>query len=236
MPNKDNVTRPVILIGAGRTSSSYVQDRLHHGLGLYQTIIENDLYRDAHKALAEAGWCFRYKYVGDEAEVRRRIMQSIRDMFSTLFASDMTGWSMKCIWADHDPDLLNELFPDAKFIHLLRDPRTNIPSMMERLDFKEDWACSAYVESNQNALQFEKFSGRYIRIRQEDFVDSRSATWKTICTFLGVEFVDGVWERELNASKSTQGKVGEMRSHDRLTWQRLPDAVRAVAEGLGYSE
>lgn len=110
MPNKDNVTRPILLIGAGRTSSSYVQDRLRHGLGRYHTVIENDLYKDAFKVLAESSWCFRYTYVGDEVEARRRIVSSIRDMFSTLFASDLPGWSMKCIWDNHDADLLHELF------------------------------------------------------------------------------------------------------------------------------
>lgn len=236
MPTKDNVTRPVLLIGAGRTSSSYVQDRLQHGLGLYHTVIENDLYRDTYKVLAQSGWSFRYKYVGDEAEVKQRIISSMRNMFSTIFANDMPGWSMKCIWDNHDPDLLHELFPDAHYIHLLRDPRTNIPSMMERLDYSEDYGCKAYVESNQNAMQFEKFGDRYIRIRQEDFVDSRSETWAKVCAFLRTPFVDGVWERELNASQSTQGKVGQKRSHDRWTWNRLPESVRTTAESLGYTE
>lgn len=91
-------------------------------------------------------------------------------------------------------------------------------------------------ESNENALQFERFGARYLRIRQEDFVDSRENTWAKICAFLGVDFVEGVWERELNASKSTHGKVDDKRSHDRLAWRELPANVTAMAKKLGYSE
>lgn len=236
MPNKDNVTRPVLLIGAGRTSSSYVQDRLNWGLGKFHSVIENDLYRDVHKAIAEAGWCYRYKYVGEPADVRSRIVQALRGMFVTVFSSDLDGWSMKCIWSGHDPELLNELFPDARYIHLLRDPRTNIPSMMERLGYSFEDACNAYCESNENALQFNRFGARYLRIRQEEFVDSREKTWVNICAFLGVDFVEGVWERELNASSSTVGRVNDKRVHDRLTWQQLPARVVAMGKQLGYVE
>ena len=152
MPNSENIKSPALVIGAGRTASSYVLDRLHHARRDFQNIIENDIYKDLYEALRRRWWCAEnWRHVGEEEEVERRIIETIRGAFITLFPSERPHWVMKCIWEAHDEALLDELFPRARYLHLVRDPRTCIASMMERigLDFVE--ACEKYSKTSMSA-------------------------------------------------------------------------------------
>lgn len=109
--------------------------------------------------------------------------------------------------------------------------------MMERLQFRQRAAEQAYVEANQCALQFAALAGRYLRVRQEDFVARRTETWNDICDFLAVTRPDPkVWDHEANTSASTKGSVAKMRQDSQLPWRKLSRACRACAEQLGYHE
>jgi hypothetical protein len=143
---------------------------------------------------------------------------------------------MKCIWDAHDAALLHALFPDARYVHLVRDPRTNVASMMERIGWTFERSCRMYVRSNRMGLRFERFAGRYLRVRQEDFVDRRDETWRRLLEFLGVPPADADWDRELNVSPSQQGRIREKRADSALEWQKLPDEVVRMAQQLGYAE
>jgi len=237
MPNHSNILRPVLVLGCGRTASSYVLDRLQFGQGTFQQIIENDVYRDVYSALTDRWWCKRWPDVADATASRRRVLGATRQVLLTLFHGDARNWAMKMIWPKHDPEVVSALFPEARFLHLTRDPRTNVPSMIERLQFKPRHAETAYLESNATALLFGQFEGRYLRVKQEDLIATRTETWTGICTFLGVEApAPERWERELNTSASTEGKVVNMRADSRLRWKKLRPEVRAMAEQLGYRE
>ena len=142
---------------------------------------------------------------------------------------------MKCIWEGHDPALLNALFPEARYLHLIRDPRANIASMMERIGMSHETACKKFVESNETALRFERFEGRYLRVRQEDFIDAREETWKRICEFLGVEYRTVDWDRELNVSPSQEGKVQAKRISAQASWAELTPDTREMGARLGYA-
>ena len=85
-------------------------------------------------------------------------------------------------------------------------------------------------------LRFARFRGRYLRVRQEDFVDRREETWRELLEFLGVPPADGDWDRELNVSPSQKGRIGEKRADSALEWRKLPDEVIRMAEQLGYAE
>ena len=237
MPNPTNVRRPVLVVGAGRTASSYLLDRLQFGREDFQNIIENEIYRDLHRDLRERWWCVEnWRYVCPEDEVERRVIEAIRQTYLQLFPSERPHWVMKCIWDGHDAALLHALFPDARYVHLVRDPRTNVASMMERIGWTFERGCRMYVRSNRMGLRFERFQGRYLRVRQEDFVDRRDETWRRLLEFLGVPPADADWDRELNVSPSQQGRIGEKRADSALEWQKLPDEVIRTAQQLGYAE
>lgn len=86
-------------------------------------------------------------------------------------------------------DLL-ELFPTAKFIHLVRDYRANIVSNKEAFSLK-DIATLAHawkyhnkkVESARNT-----YSERFLLVRYEDLSMDPANEMKNICGFLGIAF------------------------------------------------
>lgn len=237
MPNAKNILRPTLVIGPGRSASSYFLDRLKFGHGDFDNLIENEIYLDLYSSLRDKWWCKEnWKHEADEEEVERRIIATIRDAFITLFPGERPHWAMKAIWFNQNIDLLQALFPEAKYIHLARDPRTNIASMMERIGWSFERGCDAYVKSNRLALEFRKFSGRYLMVRQESFVDRREEQWEEIIDFLGAEKKQANWERYLNVSPSQEGKVGQKRGGKSLVWNELPKEVVEVALELGYSE
>lgn len=237
MPNATNVRRPVLVIGAGRTATSYFLDRLRFGRGDFQNIVENVIYRDLYSALRERWWSKEnWRYVCPEDEAERRVIEAIRQTFLVLFPSEQPYWAMKCIWDDHEAALVHAIFPEARYVHLVRDPRTNVASMMERIGWSFERGCHMYVKANQNALRFARFGRRYLRVRQEDFVDRLAETWAAVTEFLGVPPREADWERELNVSPSQAGKVGSKRDDASLEWLKLPDQVVRMAEKLGYSE
>lgn len=237
MPNSTNVRSPVLVVGAGRTASSYLLDRLQFGRQDFQNIIENELYRDLHRDLRERWWCIEnWRYVCPEDEVERRVIEAIRQTFVMLFPSERSQWVMKCIWDAHDPALLHAIFPEARYVHLVRDPRTNVASMIERIGWSFERSSQMYVSANRMALRFARFPDRYLRVRQEDFVDRRDETWGCLLEFLGVPPADSDWDRELNVSPSQRGKLAAKRADDAVEWQKLPDEVVAMAKQLGYAE
>ncbi len=90
-------------------------------------------------------------------------------------------------------------FPDAKFIHVIRDYRANLASMLKRDIFSPSatiilmqWTKSARQISRLNTL----FPNRFLVIRYEDFVNDPAACFRKICAFLEIPHIAEVLETE----------------------------------------
>ena len=125
-----------------------------------------------------------------------------RDVLDALFAcyAAMTGCR---IVGDKTPEYLTEVpvlsgfFPDAKFVHIVRDPRDYVVSMRK-----------AWGKSLPRAVQRWKTSIRKFRsdascmhadsieLRYEDLVSSPRAVLDRLCTFIGVPFCDAMLSLE----------------------------------------
>jgi len=237
MPNRENILAPALIIGAGRTASSYVISHLRYSAGQFQEIIENDVYRVLYENLRRSWWAKDWRWVtADESEVTRRILTAVRGVLLEIFPSDLPRWAMKMIWHGHEPEVVDALFPHARFLHLVRDPRANIPSIVERIGWSQPDSENRYVTANETALDFARFGDRYLRVRQEDFDTDRETTWRRVCAFLDTPFrADANWRAEVNVSKSQEGKGDHTRTESRMDWHKLPKDVRRMAESLGYS-
>lgn len=100
-------------------------------------------------------------------------------------------------WVDHTPnnirhfELLAAAFPEARFIHIVRDPRAVATSLK-----KVDWGPSHSYTGAQFWLQqvsfglaAESFLGdRVTRVRYEDLVCAPQLTLERLCAFLGLGF------------------------------------------------
>ena len=239
MPNQTNITKPILIVGAGRTASSYVLKMLSI-MGHTQILNENDYVMALKKMVLEGYWLPYLLESQSINEVVPHLVDAVRNFIVSLFPSNKEYWAMKAIWEEVDWDWYQLVFPNAKYIHLVRDPRTNIPSMMEFIgnesgqshwDF--DYSCQKYVASNLKAFLLAEKGVPYLLVKQEDFVDHPQETWKEICNFLELPFVE-VDFNEVNVSSSTRGKVSEKRKSNLLSWERLPPKVIEIAEQCGY--
>jgi hypothetical protein len=87
------------------------------------------------------------------------------------------------------PELLTQLFPTAKFIHLVRDYRDNLVSLLD-VDFEMPnvtlltyrWKYSYRVIEKSAALHPERFC----TIRYEDLVSEPEPQFGRLCSFLGI--------------------------------------------------
>lgn len=89
------------------------------------------------------------------------------------------------------PELIAGIFPTARFIHLVRDYRDNLVSLLQ-VDFEMPnvtlltyrWRYSFNVIEQSAALHPERF----LRIRYEDFVRRPEPEFSRICQFLDIPF------------------------------------------------
>jgi hypothetical protein len=89
---------------------------------------------------------------------------------------------------------LHKIFPDAKYIHLVRDYRDNIQSIKKTNPIK-NISVLAHGWLNDN-LKIEKFKAKHPHkihtIRYEDLVSDPENGLKGICKHLGISFQDGM--------------------------------------------
>ncbi len=108
------------------------------------------------------------------------------------------GKSNASIWVDHTPsniknaDTLLELFPEAKFIDIVRDGRAVASSIMP-LDWGAntiDTAAHSWVKRLSHYLTVESSLGdkKIIRVRFEDLVQEPETTLRKVCLFLNIDY------------------------------------------------
>ena len=110
-------------------------------------------------------------------------------------------------WVDQTPhyvhmaDMLAEMFPDARFLHILRDGRSTVHSMLHfqqrkgAVTFAPAWAgdfdvaCTEWSASVTAGVAFqERFPSRCLTVRHERFADDPRATLAEVFRFVAVPF------------------------------------------------
>lgn len=101
-------------------------------------------------------------------------------------------------WGDKRPsyvkqvDMLVRLFPDAQFVHLIRDGRDCVSSLKEMPWFKHDsfHAISIWAEAIDAGRRLRKTmpEDSYYELRYEDLTDDPATELKKLCYFLDEDF------------------------------------------------
>jgi len=97
------------------------------------------------------------------------------------------------------------VFPNAKFIHLIRDPRD-----VARSSIGMGWAGNVYygiehwlqTEQDWKQLQNKILPEQYLEIRFEDLILSPEAILKEVCSFIGVPYSDKMFDYADNSTYS----------------------------------
>jgi hypothetical protein len=117
------------------------------------------------------------------------------------YAHLLTTWAQaqgKPRWGEKTPgnlffvDVLLEMFPDAQFVHVVRDPRAGVTSM-QGVDFFPDNVCFnalSRAKHHRVAARFEDLvpADQWTSVRYEDLVSDAESVLRDLCAFLGESF------------------------------------------------
>ncbi len=105
------------------------------------------------------------------------------------------------VWVDHTPDnvryypLLRALFPDARYVHIVRDGRAMFQSVRD-LDWGPNNAYMGtrfWAERLEQALGVEMAEGgRCLRVRYEDILRQPAAEIERVCAFAELPYDEGM--------------------------------------------
>jgi len=128
---------------------------------------------------------------------RRWWLDRIRKLYADFQAEVLTR-SGKARWAEKDPTytlhlaFIEELFPDAVYVHLLRDGHDVVASFRDRWGYKSaaraartEWA--RYVNAAR-ALGARLPEGRFLSLRYEDLVVDPAKEGQRLFAFLGEDW------------------------------------------------
>jgi hypothetical protein len=139
-------------------------------------------------------------------------------------------------WIDHTPrnldwtGVLSEMFPSAKFIHIVRDGR-GVAGSMRRLIWGPntiEGAAQLWAERLSHALAAESIieAGMCFRVHYEDLLRDPEAKILEICDFIGLEYNEamlrGVGFDVPNYTRRQHRLVGSMPCKEKVNeWERL---------------
>jgi len=125
-------------------------------------------------------------------------------------------------------DTILKLFPDAQFVHIVRDPRSCVASLIAtkwwRGGFEQ--ALTAWVRADRALRRLEQRAPAdvYFRLRYEDLVTSPATELGRLCAYLGEDFD----EQMLDHTKAASDIVHASEVHHDLT-HRDVDPTRIEA-------
>ncbi len=136
----------------------------------------------------------------DGERIRREFYQG-EPSYARLFALFMrhkaerigkSRWGEKSLHTERYADIVFENFPQAKIIHMTRDPRDRYASVRKRFGGDNPRVAGAtlrWLTSMQAAQKnLKKYPDRYLMVRFEDLASNPEDTARIICDFIGEEF------------------------------------------------
>ncbi len=122
------------------------------------------------------------------------------------------GRQGKSRWGEKTPgnlfyaDIIHEMFPDARFIHLVRDPRAGVSSMLGTSFFPNDVVFNAlgrakFMTEGRVLLERHVPAEQRFLLRYEDIVAAPEPTIRALCDFLGEAFEPAMMDFHEDASR-----------------------------------
>ena len=191
-----NATRepsPLILYGAPRSGTTYLQQLLNHHSAIHLTP-ETRLFVWAHRSLVELTADERALLAEQQPfidHLRKWYPEMIRAFYDTL------GKPTTRFWGDKNPHYTDsaaylrtivDLFPGARFIHIIRDGRDVVTSL-----YKKGWvtfqtAHWLWTHNTDIGAVFGQAQpdGHYLELRYEDLIEDDVKAATRILDFLGL--------------------------------------------------
>ena len=137
----------------------------------------------------------------EETEVRARLAAEPSGTVADAIRSVMATYAAKegkPLYGDKTPgyvihlDVLAETFPEARFVHIIRDGRDVAMAYLDR----DEWGPSSMGDAahywrsrvSRGRRAGKALGARYREVRYEDMVDDPEAVTRDLCDFLGLTF------------------------------------------------
>lgn len=160
---------------------------------------------------------------------------SLRGFLETIY-QQYARREGKGVWGDKTPPYVNilpelsDIFPEARFIHLVRDGHDVSKSFQNMGTYgpglyanAAEWKKS--VNAFRSASARDSINSRTVEIRYEDLVLDTVPTIKRICDFIGIEFAPTMLDWEHNLSEKIPSR--EAHIHSKLSRKpRASDVLR----------
>ncbi len=148
----------------------------------------------------------------------------LKDLIDEIYYSYCHSKGKK-IWGDKTPsffrklDILHGLFPEAKFIHIVRDGR-DIFDSWRKMDPSKNNASVIALDWSYKLFKIDRSfkkipEGNRITIRYEDLLDDPEKTVMQICSVIGIGYEDNM----LNFYRTSHDYIGD--HHSRLIFKPL---------------
>ncbi|MBR9921791.1 MAG: sulfotransferase [Bacteroidetes bacterium] len=142
----------------------------------------------------------------------------------------------KKIWGDKTPELIHhlpeilELFPEARFIQMVRDSRPNVSSLVKRQYYPLSLATQYWKDINGLGLYYRNLmpENRFRILKYEDLLTQPEESIKEICAFLKIPFEAEILD--LDRSEATGSKDSYVQSSIRA------DKLEAWRKTLGEKD
>lgn len=179
--------------------------RYETGTGFDVDAFVHDLYRDAN--FVRQGLGVETINAALESARPESYAAAVRAVFAAYAIS-----GGKELYGDKTPgsvtqiELLAELFPEARFVHIIRDGRAVALSYLER----PEWGPETMAEAAhhwKNRVQRGRTAGRavgpnrYLEVRYEDIVTTPEEVTRQVCDFLGLEFEEAMLRYHENSAE-----------------------------------
>ena len=231
---------PIFIIGASRSGTTMLRlilnahpniaipDELKYFNSLPHTVDLRAWRTPAMSSESYDSWVKRYFHerqnvlkgvnVEDIIEnIRCRATKDLRAPLSIAMAHYAARHGKKR-WGEKTPhnifyvDVIHDMFPAGKFIHLVRDPRAVVSSMNCSPYFAHDSAINALnwrhaIRSGVSYFNLIRTSKELLTIRYEDLVSHPETTTRTICEFVGEEFSSVMLEFHRTSDEEMSGNI-----------------------------
>jgi hypothetical protein len=144
----------------------------------------------------------------------------------SYFIEDST-WNMSHIRS------LSEIFPEAKFVHVYRDPRDVIASFISQkwMPNKIDQVVKIYQDLMSDILSKTTSNLNCYSLKFERLIENKDAELTKLCTYLGIDYTDAMQHFELRRANIGRFK----KDFDVKTIEFLNNLLLPQLEALGYA-
>ena len=141
-------------------------------------------------------------------------------------------------WSDKTPDqhavAVWRLFPDARVVHIIRDPRDVVASRLQTPIIDSDSAVALakwWHRFNLSNIEAGSAAGprRYLRIRYEDLVNDPEATLRLVCAFVEEEFAPSMISDRSDTAAVSEVAWWQQRAREAIDPTRVGRHVDALS-------